>query len=457
MAGTPSKRSPHGPERGILPRGDISCQLINHGRGQYNVFETVEPTTLLKGLPLEIKIPMTFGRHGRCQLQIAQDRLTGKFLAPTALGDLSAALASALETPTDYPCLRLAIVPGDRVTIVIDRQTPQAESLVLGLWKLLEACGVEASDLYLLVPASVMPSTNPDLRRLLPPEVREHVALILHDPTDESSLGYLATTTGGERIYLSKELLNADLAILVGVVAYDPVLGYRGGGSAIYPGLSNVEAMRKSVGQGHDELAPDDVRPLRQAIDEVSWLLGLQFAVQVVPSIGNGVSALFAGQLDSSYREARAALHKRWTLSKSARSSTVVVAIDHDANGHSWSQLGAALDVARQLVSREGRIIALTELRSDLSPGIQLLREVRSPRDALKPLRELHPPDMLPAIQLARTLDWAGVSLLSGLPGDLVEELGMLPFEDIDEVERLIETEDSVYVIQSAQHIHVER
>ena len=133
------------------------------------------------------------------------------------------------------------------------------------------------------------------------------------------------------------------------------------------------------------------------------------------------------------------------------------MAIDHDANGHSWSQLGAALDVARQLVSKEGRIVALTELRSDLTPGMQLLREVRSPRDALKPLRDSQPQDMLAASQIAKTLDWAGVSLLSGLPGDLVEELGMLPLDETEELQRLVETEDSITVVQSAQHVHVMR
>lgn len=139
------------------------------------------------------------------------------------------------------------------------------------------------------------------------------------------------------------------------------------------------------------------------------------------------------------------------------RAGTVVVAVDQDAHGHSWSQLGAALDVARQLVSREGRIVALTDLRSDLTPGIRLLSEVRTPRDALKPLRESQPPDMTAASQIARALDWAGVSLLSGLPGDLVEDLGMLPLDAAEELQKLVETEDSIAIVQSAQHVHVRK
>ena len=52
-------------------------------------------------------------------------------------------------------------------------------------------------------------------------------------------------------------------------------------------------------GQAHDELTFDDSRPLRQAVDEAAWLLGLQFVVQVIPSIGNDVASVLAGQIDS--------------------------------------------------------------------------------------------------------------------------------------------------------------
>ena len=195
---------------------------------------------------MENAISLTFGRRGACQIQIPADNLKCQFHAPTPVKSISEDLAHGLESPLNYPCLRQAVVPGDQIVLVVDRQTPQAESLILGVWTKLEASGVSAEDVTILVPAAITPSGNPDLRRLLPAEVREKVALKTHDPTDEKSLGYLATTTGGERIYLNQDLLNADLPILIGGVGFDPVLGFRGGGSAIYPGLSSVDAIRKS-------------------------------------------------------------------------------------------------------------------------------------------------------------------------------------------------------------------
>ena len=68
---------------------------------------------------------------------------------------------------------------------------------------------------------------------------------------------------------------------MTGMIAYDSLLGYRGTNSVFYPGLSNTEAIARTRGEGHSELGPDDERPLRQTIDEIAWLLGTQFSVQV--------------------------------------------------------------------------------------------------------------------------------------------------------------------------------
>ncbi|RLS55399.1 MAG: DUF2088 domain-containing protein [Planctomycetota bacterium] len=406
---------------------------------------------------MSTEIRLTYGRRGACSLTVSDERLVGRFVPPPAIDDVREQVVRALETPTEYPPLRQAVVAGDQVTIVVDRHTPQADQLVLGVWQVLEACGVNAADVILLIPATLTMAPVADPRRSLPTAAREAMRMVLHDPTDEKAFGYLATTTGGERVYLSKTLLDADLMLVIGDVAFDPLLGYRGGGSVLYPGLSNIEAMRKTVGQGHDELAPGDSRPLRQIVDEITWLLGLQFAVQVVPASGDRVSRVIAGQIDAAFREASADLLQHWSYQADVRTPVVVVAVDHDARGHDWTQIGAALEVGRALVSREGRVIVLSELRSDLTPGVQLLREVRSPRDALRPLRKLQSGDMQAATQIARALDWSGVSLLSGLPGDLVEELGMLPVDANEELERLIESEEALTIIASAQHVSVIR
>ena len=91
----------------------------------------------------------------------------------------------------------------------------------------------------------------------------------------------------------------------VGQIGFDPVIGFSGTNSVFYPGLSTEEVFKKSLGQGHLELGPDDVRPLRQKADDIGWLLGTLFTLQVIPSANDGVYQILAGHMDSVMRQSK--------------------------------------------------------------------------------------------------------------------------------------------------------
>lgn len=377
------------------------------------------------------------------------------FSPPQPPADLLRLVSEALENPLEFPALRQAVVPGDRIVVVVDQRVPQVEVLLAGVVDVLRGAGVEPQDILVLQPADTRGQRPRDPRSGLPRDIATVVRWKVHDPTAEPENSYLASTAGGERIYLARDVLDADFVLVVGVTAFDSVLGYRGTGSAVYPGLSNTEALRKAIGQGHDELGPDDVRPIRQVIDEVQWLMGLQFVVQVIPGASGMAGAVFAGQAEAVLREAREALKRDWQIEAGPRSELVIVAVDEPAARQSWFEIGAALEAARKLVSKDGRVVVLSQLQAELSEGMEILREAHKPRDAIKPLRERQPVDLIPATQIAQALDWANVYLLSRLPGDTVEDLCMVPLADIEEANRLIEGTDEGIAIAAAQSVSV--
>jgi nickel-dependent lactate racemase len=278
----------------------------------------------------------------------------------------------------------------------------------------------------------------------------------VHDPTDEGACAYLAATTGGERIYLAREVTDADFVLSIGHLAYDSVLGYRGTNSVFFPGLSTSDAFARTLGQGHHELRPDDDRPLRQLIDEVAWLLGTQFSLQVVPAAHAGAARALAGAGDSVYRHGKRLHDKLWMVRLEARPDVVVAAIDVDAAGHGWEQIGATLATARNLVSRGGKIVLLSELAAEPDEGLELVRACDNPRDAIQPLRSQSPRDLVAATQLAGAVDWADVYLLSKLASDLVEELFMVPLETPAEAARLLAGQETCLFLDSAQHTYGE-
>lgn len=402
-------------------------------------------------------IHIEYGRDGALDLQIDEGRLKGVFLGPPAVADLPRCAKAALATPLDFPPLEQAVIPDDRVVLVLDRNVPEAETLVSAVWDRLHGRGVDAAQVTVLQPADPSAGAPTDPRGGLPSEIRGKVGWQVHESVTEDSgtLHYLATTAAGERVYLSGTLLDADVVIAIGRMGFDSLIGYRGTNSVFFPGLSTAEAMKRSQGQGHTELGPDDERPLRQMVDEIGWLLGTQFAVQAVPSAGGGVSEVLAGAIDSVFRKGRELLSERWTAQLSERVETVVVAIDDDAGGHDWQQVAAALSVAKRLVVRDGRIIVLSQLAETPGQGMELLRQAEEPLDVVRTLRDLGPDDLSAATQFAEAVDWARVYLLSNLESDLVEDLFCVPVESDSEVLRLLAAGDeSCVIIGSAQHFY---
>jgi len=376
--------------------------------------------------------------------------------APNVLSELNEELERVLAQPLDFPPFCKAVIPEDRVTIALDQNTPDAAVLVRGVWTVLEQCGVPPGNVVIIQPVGPEKSAANDPRSLLPEDVRGKVGWVIHNPEKEEDRTYLATTSLGERVYLARDVVDADLVVSVGVIGYDPVIGFRGTNSVFYPGLSSPDAQRRAIGQGHRELRPDDERPLRRMIDDIGWLLGTQFSIQVIPAEKGGSSHVLAGIGESVFQRGKQLLKENWLVHVDARPEIVVVAVDCDSDGHGWEPVCSAMSMARRIIGKGGKIVVLSELKADLPPGLELVRECENARDALRPLQELAPVDLVSATQLADCVDWADVYLFSQLESDLVEDLFIVPIGSDSELQRLLQGGETCVFIEAAQHAYAQ-
>jgi nickel-dependent lactate racemase len=324
--------------------------------------------------------------------------------------------------------------------------------LIAGLWEELSQVQLDPGNLLILQPFEPGGTKQFDPRVDLPEDIREKVGWKIHNPDEETACGYLASTASGERIYLAREVLDADVVVTVGQTSFDRRLGYRGTSSSLYPGLSNAEAVKRCQGQGHRELSPADARPLRELNDEAAWLLGTQFTVQVIASKGGSFSQIAAGEREKVLRHCKSLLDEMWLAQIDERPETVIVAVEIDAGGHGWKQVGSALSTARSLVRREGKIVVLTDLREQPGAGMTLLKDCREPREVYAPLGKLGPADQSETLELLDALDQASIYFLSQLPSDQIEELHLIPLDSSEEVGRLLSSIESCVAIESAQH-----
>ncbi len=393
---------------------------------------------------------LTFGTDQSIEFALPPERVVWQHYAPEAVADPAAAVREALSAPIDFPPLSQAVIPDDVVVIAAEVDTPGLQVIVAEVWSILAERGVEPDHLVIVQAAG-----GADPRLQLPDDVRDKVTWLQHNPDNKSALAYLASTTGGERIQLARAVTDADVVLTVGRIGFDPLLGFRGTNSAFYPELSTTDAIAKTRGQGHVELEPEDSRPLRQIVDEVGWLLGTQFTIQTIPALRNGIAVTLAGAFEPVLRRGKEYVSRELLVTPDERPELVVVAVSDDAGGHGWKQVAAAIATGRRLVARDGKILVLSQMNEDVAEGLQILKLVESPEDAIKPLRLESPIDLIAATQIASAVQWADVYLLSGVDADLVDDLFMFPLGDVDEARRLIgNVEGTVAIIEDAHNVH---
>jgi hypothetical protein len=395
-------------------------------------------------------------RSGALSLIVPQgaDRMTsarGAGTVPRELAESTVrnAVETALNCPLVLPPIAQCVIPGDRVALAMEPDAPLAVPILTAVVEELQSLAEPGVELTLLLPEDPASEGWSSLLAAIPSGVREKLGIVIHNPDDRDGLSYLASTAGGERLYLNHRIVNADLIVSIGPLCFDSRLGVRGGASSFYPQLADRAAAELFRRDAHPELAADSPRPLRDLVDEVGWLLGTQFVAGVIPeSAGSGPQVL-AGDpqavLEAARREVAATLH----VEVAEPVELVAVSIP-GGTSLGWKQLGLALEQAARVVEPGGRIVVVADLAEPQGPAATMLRRCVEPEDLLTPLRREPVADSREIVQIIMAQRHARVYLLSALPAAVVEELGLIPLVNADEASRLLSLVDRLLVVPNA-------
>ncbi len=391
-----------------------------------------------------MRVEVAFG-NDRLELDVPEERLVAHWQGPSApcLENVQSSLLDALERPREYPPLRSAVVPGDRVTIAADPGIPQVQFVLATACRILNEAGVEPDSITVLWPSdsSAIP------REGLPAGVES----VQHDPEDREQLAYLATTKEGLRVYLNRRVTDADFVLPVGGIGYDPVLGYRGPWSVLFPGLSDTETRRSFRLQTEGRPTPERPSSALLASSEVSWLLGSQFHLGMIPG-GKGILEFFAGLETTVRGDAIKALDRLWSFEASDRADLVVAGIGQPNAPATIEDLADGLATAENLVQRGGKIVVLSRTEGTFGPAVGRLLGKDDPQSRLAALRGHERDSDYPvALRIAKALAWADVYLLSALDSDEVEELAMIALSRPEEARRLVAASHSCVVLSHAE------
>ena len=370
----------------------------------------------------------------RADYEVSEASLVAARRQPSAppIADLGQAVHDALETPIGFPALRKALTPDDHVVIIADDQLPRQEEMLSAIVEYLIQARIQPAAITILLPS--VHESHATLKLPSHPEIGVEV----HDPANRKKLSYLATTRQDRRLYLNRTAVDADQLIVLSGRGYDPLLGYAGAAGALFPILSDADTKLQMSGDMSNDVPDEEPWPVRREAEEVAWLLGAPFMIQVIEGSGDDIVHVLGGLSDTS-GEGERLLDARWRVSVDQPADIVVAGIGGSPAGHGFAELARALACASRVVKPRGRIVLLSQAQPALGPGAQLLRQADEPSAALKELRRQKAADIGSAFQWASAAEHANIFMLSRLEPDIAEELFTTPLNDATQVQHLLE------------------
>lgn len=384
-----------------------------------------------------MRIPVQIGGQ-QAELEIPDDKVLHPSHSPVSapITDLRETLRAGLEQPQDFPALRRALTPDDHVTIVVDDRLPNPRSLVEGVVEHLALAGVKPECVTLVLPPSApQPAWIAELSGAL-----ASLSIEVHDPANRSKIAYLAATKQGNRIYINRSVVDADQLVVLACRRYDAEFRPIGVETLLYPTLSDAPTLREVQSQQLADWSKRQSRssdPARREADEVVWLLGVPFVIQVIADSADRIAGMVCGTCESR-AEADQILEARWHMRVAGQADTVVVPIS-DVATLDADALVQALVAAERVVKSGGRIVLLAEHLNLDHAGLQLIRECHDPQHALRELGKQKPMGVLTAYRWANVVANASVYIMSDQPADLIEELFATPLDQLCQVRRLAE------------------
>jgi len=404
------------------------------------------------------RIPLPYG-HDTISVSVPRDKLAGVFL-PRELPpvpDPAEALRDALANPVSSERLRDKASRANRVAIAIEDATRPVPSVLLvdAVMTELEAAGISPDQVKVIVATGLhRPMTTEELEAALG-RWRGVVASESHDAEDPQRLVRRGRTSLGTEISVNRSFMEADLKITTGDVEYHQFCGYGGGVKCIYPGLADAAAIRANhsrmdlPGAGPGNI---DGNPVREEIDEVGRMAGVDFNVSVALDADHRIVAVRAGDPDLSFRQACCFVDEMYSVEVPRRADLVIASPGGHPKDIDLYQSQKAIEEATQVVKPGGDV--LVTARCSEGGGSERfeawMNEAYTADDIIRRIKENFVMGGHKAYQIAREVQRANIHLYSEIKPGRVRSWLMQPVRSTTDIDRLVAAAESVIVLPQA-------
>lgn len=373
------------------------------------------------------------------------------------LDDPAAATAAALADPFEFPALKHALIPGDRIAITLSPQLPCRDEVLAGLLITLSEGKISPEDVTICYAPGETISDHPADSLL--GRTRHH----LHEPGNRKTLSYLAASENANPIYFPRVICDADVVIPIGCCrpsAGPEAFSFRGD---LFPTFTDLETRQRFNSRISKQAHNLSTRPSPNKHEtEAAWLLGVQFAIQVIPGRGQTVLQVLAGDREGIANECDRLTSAVWTSQINSPCELVIASISARNRITTWFEVAEALQRLQIPMDSSGAIVLATDL--SMTPTGPLTND---PRDSSSYSSEAG--STATATEVNLDLDGEAacanmltefaresrIYLISELDDSVVEAAGMIPLNSQAQLQRLASQFRTGLIVEEADQMVV--
>lgn len=258
----------------------------------------------------------------------------------------------------------------DKVVIIVNdvsRQTPY-EYLLPPMLEELHKVGVEQQDITFVIATGIHePNTKEQNLDIFGEKLLTKYRFISHNP--DGNLVNLGKLSSGNRLYLNREVVEADLLITIGVILPHYFAGFSGGRKSILPGVAGRESIEYNHSHMVDligNLPPIEENQISQEMLEAAEEVGVDFILNVVTNSSKEIVEVVAGDYKQAWQQGVNTSAEMYHVPLKEKVDVAVVSAGGYPKDINLYQAQKALNNADYATQEGGTIILAAECRGGL-------------------------------------------------------------------------------------------
>ncbi len=254
----------------------------------------------------------------------------------------------------------------DKKIVVVVELSNVSEEMLMVVTRLLEKLntkGIQNDDIRVLLTTETAESMRSDKEKHdLWHERLAKYSIIEHDPSSECI--EVGKTSKGVKVSLNKSFVESDVKIVVSDVSLHRFFGYRGGSSAILPGLASA----KTIGYNHAAIVNANARigviegnSIHEGMEEASKLAGVSLGICISTNLEGNIVGVHSGDMLETFHKVLAEYGDICKALFQKKAEIVIASAGGSPNDLDLYHATMALETALKIVKDDGAIILVAE------------------------------------------------------------------------------------------------